>query len=280
VTAVMPTSAASRSSPSRHDPQRPSLVGATARQFHFDLLCFTRNKESIFFTFALPIVMLLIFASVFTNSTVKVPGGTVNESLYYVPAIITFGLIAANFSNLMVSVVRYREAGIYKRRRATPVAASTVIAGRGAVAVLTGLAITTILLAIGWAGFSVSIPGRTAPAFILFVVVGALVLCVLGFAVASLITEADAAQPAAQAIVLPICFISGVFIPIKELPNWLQDVGKVFPVHALNDALLAAYNPHTAGLGLNWADLAVLLGWGVAGLVVASRHFSWLPRSR
>jgi ABC-2 type transport system permease protein len=275
---TLPSSQKSRSSPPAAEPSPFLVFRAAVTQFRYDLRCFIRNKEGLTFTFALPVVMLLIFASVFHNATVKVPGGTVNESTYYVPAIITFGLIAANFSNLMVHVVRYREAGIYKRRRASPVSARTVIAGRAAVAGLTGLAITVVLLAIGWVGFGASIPGHTAPAFILFVLVGAVVLCCLGFAVAALIHEADAAQPAAQAIVLPICFISGVFIPIKELPTWLQDAGKVFPVHALNDALLAAYNPHTAGLGFNWVDMAVLLAWGLLAVTVAIRRFSWLPR--
>jgi len=81
------------------------------------------------------------------------------------------------------------------------------------------------------------------------------------------------------AIVLPLCFLSGVFIPILELPRWLIDVGKIFPVHALADALLAAYNPHTAGPGLRWGDLAVLAAWGAAGLIYAMRRFSWLPRA-
>jgi hypothetical protein len=74
--------------------------------------------------------------------------------------------------------------------------------------------------------------------------------------VASLISNIDAAQPVTLAIVLPLCFLSGVFIPILELPHWLIDIGKIFPVHALADALLAAYNPHTAGSGLRWGDLA------------------------
>ena len=275
---ITPTSGASHPSSPVLDRSPAHALRPVAHESHFDLLCFARNMGSVVFTIALPVVMLLIFATVFSNATVEVPGGTVNESVYYVPAIITFGLISANFSNILVTVVRYREAGIYKRRRATPVAASTIVTGRAGVAVLTGLAITAVLLAIGWAGFGASIPGHTAPAFILFVVLGSVVLCCLGFAVASLVSEADAAQPAAQLIVLPVCFISGVFIPIKELPSWLQDVGKVFPVHAVNDALLAAYNPHTAGLGLNWADLAVLVVWGLAALAVAGRHFSWLPR--
>ena len=97
---------------------------------------------------------------------------------------------------------------------------------------------------------------RASPAFLLDIIVGAVVFSCLGFAVASLITNIDAAQPVTLAIVLPLCFLSGVFIPILELPHWLIDVGKIFPVHALADALLAAYNPHTAGSGLRWGDLA------------------------
>ena len=103
----------------------PSLVG---HEFSSDLRCFRRNIQSVFFTLALPVLFLVIFASIFGNATVKVPGGTMKESVYYVPAIITFGLIAAAFSNLTVTVVRNREAGIYKRRRATPLPAGAIIA--------------------------------------------------------------------------------------------------------------------------------------------------------
>jgi ABC-2 type transport system permease protein len=200
--------------------------------------------------------------------------------VYYVPGIIVFGVIAATLSNLTVTVVRYRESGIYKRRRATPVPASAVIVGRALLGVLTALAITAVLLTIGWAGFGASIPSRTAPTFVLDVIVGAVVFCCLGFALASVIRNADAAQPVVQAIILPLSFISGVFIPAGELPHWLIDVGAVFPVRAFAAALLAAYNPHTTGSGLRWGDLAVLVAWGAAGLIISIRRFSWLPRAR
>jgi ABC-2 type transporter len=105
------------------------------------------------------------------------------------------------------------------------------------------------------------------------------VFCCLGFAVASLISNVDAAQPVVQAIVLPLSFISGVFVATSELPGWLAGIGKVFPVEHLAAALLAAYNPHTTGSGLRWGDLAILAAWGAAGLVIAIRRFRWLPRS-
>ena len=255
--------------------QPPHLV---AHQFRADLRCFWRNTQSRFFTLLLPVLFLVIFASVFRNADVKAPGGRINESVYYVPGIIAYGLIAAAFSNLAVTVVRAREAGIYKRRRATPLPASAIIAGRALVGVLTALAMTAVLLVIGWVAYGASIPARTAPAFVLDVIVGAAVFCCLGFAVAILIGNVDAAQPVTLAIVLPLCFISGVFIPAGELPGWLVDIGAVFPVRPLAAALLAAYNPHTAGSGLRWGDLSVLAAWGAAGLIFALLRFSWLPR--
>jgi ABC-2 type transport system permease protein len=249
-----------------------------AHQFRADFLCFRRNVQSVFFTLLLPVLFLVVFGSIFRNATVRVPGGTMKESVYYVPAIIAYGLMAAAYGNLATAVVRNREAGIYKRRRATPLPAGAVIAGRALVAVLTALAITVVLLLIGWAAYGATIPGRTAPAFILDVIVGAVVFCGLGFAVASLIGSVDAAQPVVLATLLPLSFISGVFIAASELPAWLADIGKVFPVQPLAAALLAAYNPHTTGSGLRWGDLAVLAAWGAAGLIFASLRFRWLPR--
>lgn len=93
------------------------------------------------------------------------------------------------------------------------------------------------------------------------VVIGAAAFCCLGFAVASLIGNVDAAQPVMWVTVLPLSFISGIFISMSELPSWLADIGYVFPLHPLAAALLTAYNPHTTGSGLNWDYLAILAAW-------------------
>jgi len=255
----------------------PALMPVLEQQSLADLRCFVRNRQAVFFTLALPLLFLLIFGAVFRHQNVAVPGGRIDEQVYYVPGLIAYAVIASAFSNLVVSVVRYRETGVYKRRRATPVPAVVIIAGRALVATLSALVSAAALLAIGWAAFSAHIPTRTAPTFVLFTVVGALVFCCLGFAAASLIKTIDAAQPVVLAVILPLCFISGVFIPVLQLPHWLLDVAKVFPVHALADSLLAAYNPHSTGSGVHGVDLAVLGAWGAAGLGVAIRRFSWLP---
>ena len=247
-------------------------------QFRYDLRSFLRNRQSRFFTLALPILFLLIFCSVFGNGTVRVAGGRIKESTYYVPGLVALGIISASFVNLVISVTTQRESGILKRRRATPVPAWVLIAGRALTAVVTAIAIAVLLVAIGGAAYGAHLPGRTIPAIVVAVVLGSVTFCLLGYALASVIGSADSAQPMTQAVMLPLYFISGVFVPSDIIPKWLTNVASVFPVRHLSQALLTAFNPHTTGSGFAWHDILILGIWGLGGLVVAIRRFSWQPK--
>ena len=85
---------------------------------------------------------------------------------------------------------------------------------------------------------------------------------------------------ATQALLLPLYFISGVFVTVTILPHWLADAGAIFPVRHLANALLIARNPHTTGLGFAVLDLLIVAAWGAAGLLIALRTFSWQPLGR
>jgi ABC-2 type transport system permease protein len=254
----------------------PSAIRLTLHQFRFDLRAFLRNRQSQFFTLVLPVLFLVIFASVFGgNHSVKVPGGRLKTSVSYVPGIITLGLIAASFVNLVISVTAQRESGILKRRRATPVPAFVIIAGRALTAVVAAFVITGVLLAIGWAAYGAHVPGRTGPALFVTVTIGALSFCCLGYALAPFIHDEDAAQPVTQALMLPLYFISGVFVAVATLPHRLVNIADVFPVRHLAAALLTAYNPHTSGSGFAVTDLLIVAAWGIGGLVLALLKVSW-----
>lgn len=258
-----------------------SWLRLSLHQAHYDLLAFFRNRQSRFFTLALPILFLVIFSSVFGgNHTVQVPGGQLKTSIYYVPGIMTLGIIGASFVNLVIAVTVQRETGVLKRRRATPMAADSIIAARAVTATVTALLITGVLLALGWLFYRAYVPSRTAPALIVSVMLGAAVFCCLGYALSSAIHNDEAAQPITQAVILPLYFISGVFFPESQLPHWLLDVANIFPVKHLSACLLAAYNPHTRGVGFQGGDLLVLALWGIGGLAVALRRFGWLPVRR
>jgi ABC-2 type transport system permease protein len=258
------------------------MTSTVAHQFRYDLRALRRNRQAQFFTLALPVMFLVIFASVFGGhgDTVAVAGGRIGASVPYVPGIMTLGIIAAAFINLVISVTAQRESGVLKRRRATPVPAAALIGGRALTSGVVAAATTTLLLAVGWVAFGAHVPAHTAPALAVTVIVGALSFCCLGFAVASIIHDQDAAQPVTQAVMLPLYFISGVFVSVSTLPSWLVGVADVFPVRHLAAALLTAYNPHTTGSGFAGIDLLIVAAWGVGGLIVALRRFSWLPLGR
>ena len=260
-------------------PRRRGFGILVAHQFPYELRTFVRNRQSLFFTFALPIMFLVIFASVFGHGQVTIRGVRMSTSVYYVPGIIALAIVSASFGNLASSIIGDREAGIYKRRRATPVPAAVLIAARALVAVALSLGITVVLLAIGYA-YGATIPAHAVPALVLDVVVSTLALCCLGYALGSVIRSRDGVMPIVLGITLPLYFISGVFVPSSYVSPWLLKVAAVFPVRHVATALLAVFNPGTTGSSLHWVDLVVIVAWGVFGLFVAVRRFKWLPQGR
>jgi ABC-2 type transport system permease protein len=244
-------------------------------QARFDLLAFFRNKQARFFTLILPLLFLIIFVSVFGNHTVG--QDNVKASTYYVPGLSALAVIAGSFVNLVISLTALREAGVLKRRRSTPVPAWVLIAGRALTAIVVSLGVMTVLLLVGRFAYGVRLPASTLPGVLVAAIVGAVTFCCLGYALTTVIHSADAAQPMVQAIMLPLYFISGVFIPNVNLPAWLQDVAEVFPVQHLAAGLHHAFDPATHGTGIVWSDVGVLALWAGVGLVVALTRFTWMP---
>jgi ABC-2 type transport system permease protein len=251
------------------------VIGLVLHQARFDLVAFLRNRQARFFTLVLPVLFLVIFVSVFGNH--EVGPENVKASTYYVPGLSALAVIAGSFVNLVISITALREAGVLKRRRATPVPAWVLIAGRALTAIVIALGVMTVLLLIGRFAYGVHLPASTLPGVVVAAVVGAITFCCLAYALSSAIHSADAAQPMTQAIMLPLYFISGVFIPNVNLPHWLRDVAEVFPVQHLADGLHHAFDPATHGTGIVWSDIGVLALWAVAGLAFALTRFTWLP---
>lgn len=248
-----------------------------AHQLRYDLLVSWRNPQSRFFTIVLPVIFLVLLSSVFGNHTTHVNGSAIKNSTFYVPGISTLGVVAVSFVNLVITIVAQRESGVLKRRRSTPVPAWVLIAGRAFTAVILSIVVVVGLVVIGRIAYGVHLPSGTLPAFVLGVVVGAACFCCLSFAVASVIRSEDSAQPIVQAIVLPLYFISGVFIPKAQLSSTLRDIASVFPISHLDNIFFKAFNPATRGSGIAGHDLLILAIWGVGGLLVALWRFSWSP---
>lgn len=250
-----------------------------AHQVRYDLRAVWRDPQSRFFTIVLPLIFLVLLTSLFGNHTHYAHGHSIKDSTYYVPGICALGIVATSFVNLVITITAQRERGVLKRRRSTPVPAWVLIASRALTSALLAIALVVVIVAIGRIAYGVHLPGATLPAFVLGVIVGAAGFCCLSFAAASFIRNEDSAQPIIQAVILPLYFISGVFVPKDQLPGALRDVASVFPVSHLDNALFKAFDPAATGSGIAGTDLLILAIWGVGGLLIALWRFNWSPQA-
>jgi ABC-2 type transport system permease protein len=153
-----------------------------------------------------------------------------------------------------------------------------VFAGRIGTSIVTAFTVAAILMAIGAVLFGVKVPTNTLPGLIVTLALGAACFCALGIAYTRAISTEEAGPAMTNAVVLPLYFISGVFVPFRQLPDGLQEVAKLLPVQPFVDALQIAFDPNTTGAGFAGTDLLKLAIWGAAGLLLAVRFFSWTPR--
>jgi len=158
------------------------------------------------------------------------------------------------------------------------VPAWVVIAGRTLTSAVISAIMVVVVCGFGAVLYGVELPTSTLPGVVISVIVGTFSLAALGFAAAGLVPSENAAPPVANVLVLPLEFISGIFVPSDQIPDWMDDIASVFPVKPLFDSLLAAFDPAATGIGVAWGDLAVVAAWGVAGALLALKLFRWSPR--
>ncbi len=260
-----------------------SDLALTLRQVRFTNKAFWRNPASAFFTFAFPLMFLVIFTTLFGNSVIRFHPGAgqvveVKQSTFYVAAMAAFGVITGCYTNIAVSVTFARDSGVLKRVRGAPVPGWVYLTGRVIHAMLIGLLLLVLCAAFGRAFYDASLPsGVDLARSVLALLVGGASFCALGLACTAIIPNADASPAIVNATILPLLFLSDVFIPVEGAPDWVQWVGKIFPVKHFSEALQSAFIPQA--VPWSWTNIVVIAAWGVAGLVLATRFFSWEPRT-
>jgi ABC-2 type transport system permease protein len=249
------------------------------RQVRFEQKSFWRNPAAAFFTFAFPLLFLVIFTSLLGSGEARLPTGEeTSQATYYVAAILSFSVITACYTNIAIGVTFVRDEGVLKRVRGTPLPPVSYLLGKvfHSIAVMVLLAI--IVMAFGWIVYDVSFPTDSIPAFVATLLLGSAAFCILGLAVTSFTPNAEAAPAMANGIILPLLFISGIFIPLDDAPGWMITIGDFFPVKHFFNAASEAYIPFEDPSGWSGSDLLIVAIWGVVGLIVAARFFSWEPR--
>ena len=250
----------------------------TLSQVRYANKAFWRNPASAFFIFAFPLMFLVIFTALLGHGTIHVsPTRVVNVSTYYVAAMASFGVISACFTNIAISVSSQRDSGILKRINGTPLPSSAYLGARMVHALLVAVLLVVITAAFGRILYSADIPtGITLLRFLVMLLVGAASFCALGFAIASVIPNADAAPAIVNAAILPLLFLSGIFIPLgSNAPAWIVWIARIFPVWHFAAGMQAGF----LGTAFHWTDVLVVAAWGLGGLLFSVRFFGWEPRT-
>jgi len=252
-----------------------SAASLAIHQFRYDQKQFWRNPASVFFTVALPLIFLAIFNVIFGNDPIGNTG--IKTTAYYVPGIISLAVISATSQSLAINLVGDREGGILKRVRGTPLPPWAFIAGRVGNALVVSALMVVLVSALGRLVWDVPLPLDQLPALLLALVVGSFSFCCIGFALAAVIPSEDAAPAITNATILPLYFISGIFIPENEIPAGVLKFADIFPVRHFFEALLGVWGV-SGGAGIQLDDLAIVLAWGLVALLYALRAFRWEPR--
>jgi ABC-2 type transport system permease protein len=252
-----------------------NAVLLTFSQVRYVNKSFWRNPSSAFFTFAFPLMFLVIFTSLLGHNTVHIGTRTIDTSTYYVASMAAFAVITACYNNIAMTMTFQREAGVLKRTNGTPLPAGSFITARVIHALGVAVILVVITAAFGHAFYHASIPtGITLVRFVIMLVVGAVSFCALGLAVTAIIPNADAAPAIVNATILPLLFLSGIFIPFgNQTPEWILWIARIFPVEHFGNGMEAAF----LGTDFHWRDVLVVALWGIGGLLLAIRFFRWEP---
>ena len=254
-----------------------NTVVLTLSQFRYVNKAFWRNPSRAFFTFAFPLMFLVIFTALLGNGTVHIGTMSVKASTYYVAAMATFGVITACYSNIAMTLAFQRDSGVLKRIDGSPLPGGSFLGSRVLHALFVAVLLVAITAGFGRAFYGAELPnGLLLLRFLVMLVVGSMAFCALGLAVTATIPNADAAPAIVNASILPLLFLSGIFIPFgNDTPAWITWIARIFPVRHFASGMQAGF----IGTPFDWTDVVVVAAWGAAGLLLAIRFFTWEPHS-
>ncbi len=244
-------------------------------QLRAEQLVFWRSREAAFFIFIFPLLLLVLLGSLYSNHHLY-QGVPITWAV--LAGLVGYGCANTAFAGLAIQLVIRRESGVLKRLRATPLPTRIYI-----VAVLASTLIVFGLQAVCLFLLGHSLYGTPFPpdigSLVAVLLLGAGVFAALGTATASIIRSAEGASAVVNFILLPMAFLSGAFGPTNDYPAVLRAIGAVLPLTYFIKLVYAVYL-HGQGFWSQPEAIAILVAWGVAGVVFTALKFQWEPRGR
>ncbi|MEV8532421.1 ABC transporter permease [Streptomyces sp. NPDC051211] len=234
-----------------------------------------RDKATLFFTFAFPLLFLLVFGLIFSGQDVEESGRPYIS--YIAPGVMSWGVANAAVFGIAFTLMQWRRDDLLRLIRLTPTPLTTVLASRYVLALAVGAAQAAVFVGVAMLpGFDLRLDGRW-PLVLPALVLGITAFMAIGVIVGTYADTPEAVAAIANCLMVPMAFLSGSFLPLDMMPDWLQQLSRILPLRYLNDAatgaLTGAGSTGTIGIGC-----AALLGFALLFGAIGLKTFRWSNR--
>ncbi|WP_031072361.1 ABC transporter permease [Streptomyces sp. NRRL WC-3742] len=264
----------------RRPASAPGVWRACAARSKVELRAFFRNKQSLVFTLMFPVILLLVFGSIFSG---KVAGTDTDLKQVFMAGIVAAGVMSTAFSGLAINIAIERDTGTVRRLAMTPMPKSAYFIGKLVRVIVTTALEAVLLIGLALVAFGLPLPGTPERWSTLLwdLALGTVACAMAGAAYSALIPNSRSAAAIVTPVFMVLQFISGVFFPFGQLPAWMQTVAAFFPVKWMAQGFRSVFLPDSftavepAG---NWelGHIAlVLAAWSLAGLALTALTFRW-----
>ncbi len=228
-----------------------------------------REPMATFFTLVFPILILFLFGSIYGNEPSDFLGGRGNVD-NSVPGYIAMVIATTGMMSLPIGLATYRELGVLRRYRATPLRPQTLLGAKILVHTLISVIGSAVLVLAGVFVYDMILPVNIA-AVVLAFLLGSTSFLAVGFLLASVLPTANTATAVGMALLYPMLFLSGAGLPREILPDNLVKVGNFLPLTHVVELLKGVWYDNS----WNMTSLAVVIGMMVLAGVVSVRTFRW-----
>ncbi len=267
---------------------RPSFASLAWARGVTEIRVFFRERDSLIFIFLFPTIFLLLFAAIMGSQTMTdgVSAPVVHFSQYFLPGMLASGIVYTGYQNLAISIPVERDQGVLKRLRGTPLPPAAYFAGKVIQVIVVSIAQLALMLVIAKFALDIPLPteAKTWVTFAWVFLLGISASTVLGLAMSSVPRTGKSASAVIIPVVLVLQFISGVYFPFNQIPEWMQTVSGVFPLRWMAEAMRGVFLPdfmrnQEPGNSWHYGTGAIIVGvWLVVGLVLALKTFRWSAR--
>ncbi|NJP96064.1 ABC transporter permease [Nonomuraea sp. FMUSA5-5] len=231
---------------------------------------FFREPMIVFFTLAFSPILLVILGAIPAMREPAEEFGGARMISVYVPIIVAMTLSMFALTSLPQLLALYREKGVLRRMRTTPVKPGVLLGAQLLMSTILSAVATTALLAIGRLAFGVALP-RHLPGYVVGYLLGTLAMFAIGLLVASLAPTGKSAVAMGTVMFFPTVFFAGLWVPRDKMPDILRTISDFTPL----GAGVQSWQDATAGQWPQLLHLAVMLGWTLVAGGLAARYFRW-----